>query len=295
MSLEGMLSAIRSLILDRMDLPESIEDRARLYQTSFPELSPDEVADLSNVTPSKLRIYTQTIFAGERSTLKTHFPMTFGLLKQRFDAELDTFELVRDLHEKRPWKSYLTAGLAANFARYLDLDRPDIKAKIPEIGDVANLERLTLAIARGKDSPLRPTELLTTEALETITVGDLLEKRAVFAPYVRRSAFAFDAVAFRDEFWENGREVPEHPVLPGELFAIGGRTRALAVEWLRVSLPIFEFAEANKEMEFALGDLAESFVAGEDESVEQSVLFLRFLDLLKTAMAYGIILVKTEG
>ncbi len=293
MPLAALLSAIRRLVLDRLPIPEAFDERKVFFRGSFPELTAEEIADLAKIDPERLRIYTQTIFTGERSVLRNHFPITFSLLRARFDPDLDTFEFTRDLHAARPWKSHLTIGLTTNFVEYLRLDRPDILDRIPELGDVAELERLTVDISRAEDSTNSFGTLLEIDQLSAMTVGALMECPAIFPSYVRVHDFEYDVLAFRHLFIQNGGELPEVLCEQRRTFAVGGRSRALSVKWQAVSEPVFEFIGAqNSDEEFTLAELADAVIAGEIENQDEAELFKIFVRLLQALIKDGVLLVK---
>ena len=114
---------MRVLILDGSALPiEPRQRRARLAE-QFPRLSASEVDDLAEVPPDRLAVYTDLVFAGERAALRWAFPISFAVIAALTPTSPtcggDDWELMRDLHRFRPWRSASSRELAQLFQAYL--------------------------------------------------------------------------------------------------------------------------------------------------------------------------------
>lgn len=289
MSLAAVLSAVRVLILDCPNLPESYDARIDFFNQNFSSLEKNEIEDLAKIAPEKLSIYTQTIFAGEKSVLSNHFPLTFALIKSKFDSKTDFFELVKDLHLKRPWKSHLTAGLVKGFVEYLEFDRPDILEKIPEISEISKLERLSLQISRKKTE--ETTNTLPIEDISKLTVAELMEIPCKLAETIKLQNFSFDTASYRQLFLDNEHKLPETAIEKKSIFTIGSRNKWHNVYWNHLSKNVFEFLKENEKNSFSLGELATSYLEGEDQNRSEEELFQSFIQLFSTLLEDGALII----
>ena len=87
MALAGVLSAMREIILDAPELPEDQTARLKVFEKSFPQLTPSEREDLSKISPEKFGIYTTSIFVGEKNIIANNFPMTVKVLETYWPSE----------------------------------------------------------------------------------------------------------------------------------------------------------------------------------------------------------------
>ena len=288
MPLAGMLSAMRELLLDQVEAPKDLKGRCAVFASRFPSLTPEEIEDLAKMPGEKLAIYTQTVFAGERSTLRNHFPVTFALLRRALGENFDGMKLVRQLHAARPWKSYLTKGLASNFAEYLAHDRPDLVDAVPYLPEVARLEMLQLDAARAPDP--EPESFVSPSALNTLSVEDLMLKQWLLAPSAQIAEFSFDVISFRTKFYEADRALPDEPPVAAETLAVGARNRRCAVRWKRIERGEFEFFRSALEARstpFSSEDLAVAYI--EDKEGDERELFAQFLEELSKLLENGVL------
>ena len=77
MSLSGVLSAVRQLVLDEIDLSANQDERRALYASRFTGLTELEVADLAKMEPARLALYTNSVFTAEGSILQRYFPLSY--------------------------------------------------------------------------------------------------------------------------------------------------------------------------------------------------------------------------
>ncbi len=300
MPLAGVLSAVRELLLDDLDLPDGIgaevvAARTNLYRSKFTTLTAEEVEDLAKIPPERLRVYTQTVFAGERNNLKNHFPMTFALLQRALGEDFDSFQMMRDLHAARPWKSYRTADLCLNFCQYLVEDRLDIKAQLPELPSVSELERLSLKISRGPNPEAVSGALIDIAKIAELSVADLMEFSCVKAPCSQFLTVQHDVLSLREYFYEHDRELPDSPTMVSELYLAGARSRWGGVRWCSVNFAIYESLAAFERGErFTVSTLAEVFLkekrADEQSESDDSQLFLEFFKEFQTLVQSGVLL-----
>ena len=155
MPLADVLSAVRQLILDPIEIPADIESRRAAYGSRFPALRPEELDDLAKMEPRRIRTYTDSIFSGQTSVLEDKFEITFQLIADRLksgnDEKFYPFTFVREMHIKRPWRDAETEGLGRNLVEYLRADRPDIAEFVPEAAAAAVMELLSLQVIRAQD------------------------------------------------------------------------------------------------------------------------------------------------
>ena len=243
MSLSGVLSAVRQLILDEAKLPATLKERELFIGANYLNLTPEEVQDLASIEPSKIAVYTGTIFAGERSTLKSHFPLTFALLargyKKSRGGAIDSLALVKELHRSRPWKGSATAALAANFVEFLRYDRPDLIECAPECVDCARLEELSLQILRAPNDSLSARDTMSLSQLGEVTVSELLVREVFIPSATRLEKFSTDVLELRRAYYANDRELGDITVHARTVFAAGGRTKELTARWVEIPAGLF--------------------------------------------------------
>ena len=289
MPLAGVLSAMRELLLDQFEAPNDFVGRCAAFATRFPSLSSEEVEDLAKMPSEKLAIYSQTVFAGERSTLRNHFPLCFALIRQALGDQFDGLKLVRELHAKRPWRSYLTRGLTHNFAEYLAQDRPDLLADVPYLAEVARLEMRQLDAARAPEPECG--ELVRPSDIASLSVEELMLKRWVLAPSVQLDQFEYDVISYRIEFFERDRALPVEAPKQVPLLAVAGRNRRSVVRWHCVEPGEFGFIAAALEhprQPFSSEDLAAAYI--EDIEGDERELFARFITELSVLIEHGVVL-----
>lgn len=287
MPLAGMLSAMRELLLDRVEAPQELTARCAAFASRFPSLTAEEIEDLARMPSEKLAIYTQTVFAGERSTLRNHFPLSFALIRRELGEQAVGLALVQSLHAARPWKSYLTRGLTHNFVQYLTHDRPDLLSRIPYLADVAQLEVKHLDAARAVDP--QEGELLLGVSLTSLNVEELMLKRWQLAPSVQLAEFGYDVIRYRKDFFEADRCLPAEEPVQIPVLAVAARNRRCAVRWHPVQPGEFAFLQerlASAER-FTSEDLAAAFI--EDQEGDERELFSRFFTELSTLLENGVL------
>lgn len=294
MALANVLSALRVLILDGLDIPEELQAREGLYREKFPALTSLELEDLVKIPPSKFDIYTGTIFAGNRSVLSSHFPVSFALIEKDWaktnKEKFNRYTFVQNLHEKRPWKSNETTSLAKSFIDYLSLDRKDLSQEIPGLLEMAEFERLSLVIKRERDLYVDSKDLVLTKDLSTLTVDQLLELEFNIPYCLRIAEFTYDVRSFRESFFKNDRTI-KSKLEKKDILVAGARNRYNSLAWKEIEKPskiFFEKAESGSKHK--LSRLAEIYVEKISDQSEEEVFYQFLADTTKLIEIGGILL-----
>ncbi len=295
MALSDVLSAMRVLLLDSPALPADDQQRKKWFESTFPRLSPEEIEDLSQISPERFELYRGTIFAGERTLLKNHFPVTFSLLssrtKERNGKNFNALELVKDLHKKRPWKANTTAALASNFVDYLSSDRADLMELVPEISDISRLEIETLRISRSDAPEGEENHLTTISQIDRMSVEELLELQFRLGPTAQLEEFTYDVLTLRSSFYQHHREVPSTPTEKKKLWVVGARDRTLHVKWLSITDEVFELLSASKNALNPLYKLAGAVASSLTDEQSEKEQFQEFLRITFYLVQSGAIVV----
>lgn len=174
MALSSMLSAVRELLLGGDAIPATFAERTVHYAARFPTLSPFEIEDLAKISPVQLATYTDSIIAGEVSTLRTHFPRTFAHLEREwprvYGAPFEREQFMRSQHKLFPWRGYTTEVLAHNFVRHLEGHARLCSAQ-PLLIDLARFESAQLALKRQPTAP----PLVDTSSIRLCSLNQLLD------------------------------------------------------------------------------------------------------------------------
>lgn len=304
MALADFLSAIRELILDDGVVGATAADRRRALESRFPRLSSDQLDDLAGISPARLQVYTDLIFAGERSTLEWVYPVSLAVIgRLRADAgdrqppRLADFELVRALHRFRPWTSNSQRQLAADFEAFLRTERGEWLASWPGLGDLLEFERAELEVFYGEDVAHEQFTTAVAESLMGLSVEALMSRSVVVPPYVAVRLFRYDVPALVSQF-RNEPRLPE--VLPGpsECPAACGRNGiSLLPEWTRLEtrehaalLPM------PRGESIALNELAAAFLeAGEEGAESEEAAFGAFFAFLHRMLGSGVVLLAARN
>ncbi len=297
MALSTVLSAMRILILDGWEIPSDIQARRELYREKFSPLSESELEDLAVLAPEKLRVYTNTIYSGERGTLEMHFPFVFALLKDRLREDFDGFRMVQELHKFRPWHGNTTLALAESFVAFLGSPTlpagENIYAKsAPEARDLALMECFDLQISRG----LNPIDLgipvFDRDEIAALNVGTLLELTLLIPRNARWFTCEFDVLGFRTAFTSSDGVPPSKPTARRKMYVAGGRNRAHFVRWVEISPSVMNFFDSAKgSSELPMSDLVEAALENVDGESEEA-LFQSFMDTFTGLEQSGIIFIK---
>jgi hypothetical protein len=285
MSLPVVLSAIRELAHQDLDLPENFEKRKQIISQRFSELSLEELEDLAKIEPSKIKVYTNTIFGGQKRVLTNRFPVTFSLLEKCWSRtpsnQQTALKLVKLLHQKNPWQNNSTIGLAENFLLFLNNNLEEEKKLLPELVELAQLEFNSLLIARDKNKTKSDPQSVINYLL-SLSVGELLALPLELAKPRVLCSFNYDVVSFRNDFYRNQRKLPDNSCSFESAYYIGSRTNALKVSWNEIPKTVFElFNSCLNQNPHSLSDLAEAYCIGLDNNITPENAFSEFLKFLK--------------
>ena len=293
MALAGVLSAIRTLILDVDQFPSDVASRQKKYCSLFPELTQTEIEDLAKIEPDRIKTYTTSIFAGEANILKNHFKVTLALLTniwpKVYSEELNYTQLTRKLHNLRPWKSNLTVDLASNFYQFLLNDVPELIEASNILQHIADLELTTLEIRRAEDDSNEVSVVHPYVFDENLQVSEFLSLNFSVPSCVRLKKYPYDVVQIYKEFNLEKREPAAN--LPEQLtFALGSRNQKKFVRWKVVPEVIFDALKLKSSA--TLSELAEVFVSASNTEQSEAEVFAQFLELVAALNRAGIISVK---
>lgn len=244
MALADVLSAVRQLILDNQRPPIDPAPRKTWLAERFPGLSPTELDDLAAVPPERLEVYTDLIFAGERATLQWVYPMTFAVLhrlrgQEEGDANLADFDLIRSLHEYRPWSSQSTRELAACFQDFLTECRPQWTNAWSGLPDLVDFERTDLEVFYAQDIAHQP---ITNEMLAQFTqmsVEELMQVKVMRPSFAVIREYTHDVIALA-EHWHAEEGLPASlptvsPPSDSCRVACGRPVDTLLTRWIRLT------------------------------------------------------------
>jgi hypothetical protein len=285
MALAQFLSAVRVLIMDTEDLPNERSTRAALYRKLFPELSAEEIEDLSAVPPEKLGLYTSTIFHGERGMISNHFPCTLSMMKrsweEAFGEPLHLYSFIREMHQAFPWKSNRTVDFAANFLQYLSSKKLSaLLALESALLAMATLENSKLLIKRYPDEPVSSKDSLPKNEIAQMTVEELLKLHCVIPKSARLSSYEYDVVSTSHYFHTHNRSLPKH-IEHRRVSAAGGRNRKLRPGFTELPEAICNILQDHpRATPFALEGLAEQFVTTAPPATSEEEVFSKFLSLI---------------
>ena len=155
----------------------------------------EEREDLAKIPPERLKLYTTSIFAGERNVLKGKFPISFKLLERahlqqgkRFDA----LEFVRGVHQRRPWQSDKVGDLAANFASFLLDDSQGLLEEIPGFRDMVELEFASFGVPRALSDSVTPAHGVDLAGESALSLDKILEMSGFVPSYVQGRNFQYN-------------------------------------------------------------------------------------------------------
>ena len=297
MSLADVLTAVRKLILDPIELPEDQEKRRAVYEERFPKLRPEEVDDLSKMEPKRLRTYTSSIFAGQTSILEDKFELTFAILTQRFESELKekfySYDFVRELHAARPWLDNDTEGLGRNLVEYLKHDRPEIVVAAPEIIDVAEMELSSLQVIRAPNDVLSARDSIGRKQLESLPVSQLMQVEMFIPAYVQFRTFRYDAPGLRRAFYNNNKSVSAERPQPRQVRAVVSRNSEFFVRWRELEQPVYELLnELPRSTPTSIEDLAAVVADLLPSGADEVEVFRSFFGLASGLAEGGVIVLR---
>ncbi len=297
MPLNDILSAMRELILDADDGPTAPPARRAWIGERFPTLTPTEADDLASVPAERFGVYTETIFAGERSMLRWAFPMSMaaiGRILHECDASQPIghlqYDLVRELHRFRPWQSHSIRDLARGFRAFVEVEREDLLETWLGLADLIAFEQAELEVFYAADEPhvcLRPDEWAG------LSVEALLMSAIVIPTHVQIIETRFDAIALR-RTWRADESLPDGwPADEQSHLACGRDPDSLQCRWVKLDAVSHAALLSMPRSETrTINDLAGAWLASqpEDAFADEATAFAAFCGLLADWARAGIVM-----
>ena len=257
-------------------------------------LADRELEDLAGVPPERFGVYTDLVFAGERSMLRWVYPLSLAALVRLVQQGGDTrpageieFELVRELHRRRPWHSTSTRELAENFQRYVTEYRPDLVGRWGGLSDLIDYERTTLDVFYALDFAGGP---LTASEAAAWSVGELLAQVVARPPYVQLREYSFDVLSI-SAVSEVEKPPPDERLPAERCLAVCGRSAtSLMPVWLRLSPAEFAVLRGLPAgVPTTLNDVAHAYLAAHDppHGATEQAAFAEFFGVLAVAVGGG--------
>ncbi|NDC37336.1 MAG: hypothetical protein EBZ48_04715 [Proteobacteria bacterium] len=264
MTLAHTLSALREMILDVREYPDSIVERKEFLKSRYPGLSELESEDLARIPPERLALYTESIFASERGLLRAKFPISFALIKRAASAcgeSIDFYDLARSLHDWRPWRSSRVPDLARNFADFIASQHAKWLESEPLLEDALQLELCGMEVARAPNDTLVAKNSARLSGSLELSLDALISMQGFIPAFVAHRSFSCDVTMLFDTFREL-RELPVSIESSGvTVFAICSRDADYVVHWSRVSPELSQaFGVIPRSVCFPLHELAEGYV-----------------------------------
>lgn len=295
MALPDVLSAMRSIILDPLQIPAEREERHSYYRSQFPKLSEIELEDLAKIEPKGFGVYTHSIFTAERGIIHNHFPITYAVLERSWERayaeELDGYRMVRRMHELKPWRSATTHSLASIFVAHLREDLPELQRVAPELNEIAQLELMTLEVKRHpNDENVETRKFVSMEETSRATVEALMEMQLSIpgcARFVEQERNVVET--YREYHRSREYQKPEE----SRTMAAGSRNRFNVPKWIGIGAGAFDLLKSKERMQpFAVTELAESVIADLDPESSEEAMFLAFLQALMGLVETGVVLME---
>lgn len=265
MALKDVLSTLRVVLLDDFAaLPQEVDQRAQFFREHFPELTPDEVSDFSKIEPKQFEVYTRTIFSGQRSVLKKHFPISFYLMQLHwsdvYQHNFSAFELVKRVHANHPWRGNSTTSLIESFTSFLANDNPLLLEAAPHLLDIVRIEHLALELRRALEQDLEPSA--DWLQVSNLNVSEFLNVTYSPSETLRFVEFEYDVLPLYRNFHQNAAAQADAkqilpPVPRQKVCAIGVRRFDLAVRWLAVEPSVYAVLQDGAD---ELNTLAEAVI-----------------------------------
>ena len=284
MALHAVLSAFRQLVLDGMDLPRSQAERATLYRNRFPQLSTEELEDLSKIEPDRIGVYTTSVFTAEGSILKSAFPLTLSLIEGWWPAASGSFSpraLAQAVHAVAPWRGIHSMSLGECLARYVDACCSDLQEQKPWLRDAVRLEQATLEIRKAPTEPTQPQDATVLERCAEMKVEELLQLSAYIPTLLHHLNVSYDIMPARRAAVEGD---PLRDCEKRDRSLVGARPHDYGVLWVDVPEEIAQLLVASRGSTISLGCVADAFPSS-DEGEEAT--FRAFYALIGELVSSG--------
>lgn len=297
MALKDVLSTLRVVLLDDFaSLPQEIDQRLQFFREHFPALSDNEVLDFAKIEPKQFEVYTRTIFLGQRSVLRKHFPLTFCLMQAYwqdvYQQSFSAFELVKKIHARHPWRGNSTSSLIESFARFIANDNQPLLAAVPWLLDVVNLEQQSLELRRSLVSEQEQT--IDWAAVCRLSVAEFLNVEFSLSQALRFVEFKYDVLSLYRSFHDSGashsysaQDLPA--ILQKKVYAIGVRRFDLAVRWLSVEENLFAVLQEGADDLNTLAEAVIESLSGQSEEEK----FQDFVKLVQRLVVNEVIYLRS--
>jgi len=282
-SLDGVLKAVKSILIEIPDIPNDPQARRVLYSKKFSNLSEDEIEDLVAIPPANLQIYTESIFSGQRNLIKTRLPISFALVAgahKKLGKPFNAYEFIVARERARPWRSSFTDDLLRAFQEFVTLDLIELVTVEPVLQSILTLERGTFAISRALDE-LTESDCLSIRDIEYMPLREVMELDFFAPSSVRIVESHFDLLSLKS-FYSQNKTVPSSiESFKENLIFLGARSLTNNLQWRQVSEKESQiFSSLPRSAPTSLSVLAERYVQtmqlnAEDRSSAQA--FIRFL------------------
>jgi len=304
MALSDFLSAIRELILDDGLADSSMEQRRDSLEARFSRLSAEQLDDLASIPPKRLATYTDLIFAGERSTLEWVYPVTFEVIHLIRAAggddrppRLADFEMVRDLHRFRPWRSSSQRRLAADFAEFVRAERADWLGAWGGLEELVEFERAELDVFYAEDVAHERYTPQVAESLVALSVEALMMRRIVLPAHVVVRRFRYDIANMVHRYRQEGTisDALPSPEASPRLAACGRDPESLLTGWLELQAREFEsLLRLPRDRGIEINDFATEYLESRagDEALDEQAAFAEFFELLMRLLGSGVLLLS---
>jgi hypothetical protein len=285
MALNDTLKALGQIVLGQIELSENLNERKKQISSKFSGLTTIEIEDLSRIPPNRYALYTRTIINGEANILEKHFPLTFALLEKYFEKvigkQLNRFDLVKKMLGKYPWKEIGTPSLSESLINYIKDDLRDICKSCPYLISIVELETFTMKCFRQKDDSISKDKILTAKELTALTVGEI-EELDFFIPFnVEFLTSDYDIVNYREQFFKNGKTLPDTEPKSNNSFYIGSRDSNFIVRWNLTNSELFSYLKSKPRNELcSVSELAECFMTSHQNQKSPAELFSLFFETL---------------
>jgi hypothetical protein len=297
MALAAVLSAMKELILDAPALPEEQSVREKYIKKSFPDLKDTEAEDLAKIPPAKFKIYTNSIFSSERDLIQTNFGMTIEYLKKYWKeearGEFNLFQIIKELHKKRPWKSTHTVDLGRNFVDFVKNDLKRIQKKAPFINELAEMELLLRIVRRSSDDEIMPKHSLTGADISAKTVEEILNLSYIIPTCVEFTVFNYSLIEARSAFVDSDKKDLPKKIKPRKEFCSLSRNFEALQRWTEYDENFYDILSTHERQKpQPLSVLAEKFLEKSDDSRSEEDLFKEFIEVVYRCIKTGVLIVK---
>lgn len=297
MALAAVLSAMRTIILDAPQLPETEEARRISFHALFPQLSEHEVEDLAKISPQRFSIYTRSIFNSEADLIAHYHAFTCALIERAWQKKRRESLLLRDfvrmMHAKRPWKTSTTEGLLEAFGQFLEDRAADFGEYRQHILEAAAFERHLFYARRRVDSSPKGPSPIDRKRLAALTVGEVLNLSWHIPSTTSFQQFASDIPAAYSYF-QSHQGTPPAIIAQHKLFMMFGRDNRHVVRWREIPEPLYRYFTKASHGQGTLDAVAELFVETLPPGLSEQEGFVQFINFGLDLIEAGLIVVHSR-